>query len=98
MKEGHFRITNSSQTYSIQNAYVACSHPLLVNFENTCLFRSLDKGNSFDLPLTLRACLLEEISVKFLVRYEVGDESIRPAETAREIPAMPRQPFRKYAI
>ena len=43
-KNGIFKIKNCSSKYSIKNAFVMCSHPLLFNFENKLLFKSLAPG------------------------------------------------------
>ena len=72
-KEGAINIKNLSN-YQIKNAFVSCSHPLMLNFENKMLFDSLDKGQEVNIPIKLRVSLIQSTLVKFLVRYEVSKE------------------------
>ena len=51
-----------------------CSHPLLFNFENSKITDNLNEGESFELPLDMKANLIGPITVKFLVRYEVTSD------------------------
>jgi hypothetical protein len=72
-KEGAINIRNMSN-YQIKNAFVSCSHPLMLNFENKMLFDWLDKGQEMNIPIKLRVSLIQSTLVKFLVRYEVSKE------------------------
>lgn len=60
----------------IKNAFISCSHPLLVNFENTKLFDELQMQSTFELPIQMRMCIEGHINIKFLMRYEVGSEDL----------------------
>ena len=51
-----------------------CSHPLLFNFENQKVTDNLEIGESFELPLDMKANLCGPITVKFLIRYEVASD------------------------
>jgi len=87
-KTGSLRIANRSQNSSIKNCFVTCSHPLIFSFENTHLFDTLGAGQTFDFPINLRACILDKIEVKFLVRYEVEEDG-----ATVELPALSRFRF-----
>lgn len=71
-KDCVLKITNLSNQFQIKNAYVTCSHPLIFNFENQKVTDMLNQGESFELPLHMKANLIGAITVKFLVRYEVS--------------------------
>lgn len=81
--EGTLRIQNQSPTMELKNAHVSCSHPLLVNFENTPLFDSLAPNSAFDLPLQMRVCMEGELVIKFLIRYEVGSQGLASSSRFR---------------
>lgn len=70
-KDGAISIKNLSE-YQIKNAFVSCSHPLMLNFENKMLFGSLEKGEEVNIPIKLRVSLIQSTTIKFLVRYEVA--------------------------
>ena len=65
----------------MKNAYVACSHPLLINFENTLLFDSLTAGETYSMPLLMRLSIQGDIQIKFLIRYEVGNDDTLPSSS-----------------
>lgn len=67
----------------IRNAYISCSHPLLINFENTKLFDSLGPDQRYELPIEMRLCIEGHINIKFLIRYEVGSEDYPAASRFR---------------
>lgn len=81
-KEGAINIKNLSH-YKIKNAFVSCSHPLMLNFENKMLFESLDKGQEMNIPIKLRVSLIQSTLVKFLVRYEVAKDEEAKNNSAR---------------
>lgn len=74
-RKGTIRVTNMSSTYSAKNSFVSCSHPIMLNFLNRKLFDELKPNASIDVPITLRAGLLGENVVKFLMRHEVDGVS-----------------------
>lgn len=57
IKSGSLKVKNTSKTMLLKNGYVTCSHPLLVNFENTKLFDTLARMQEFQLPIEMRMCL-----------------------------------------
>ena len=55
-----------------------CSHPLLFNFENKFLFKTLAPGQTEEIPISMKVSLIGNIQVKFLVRYEVTNRDGEP--------------------
>ena len=74
-RKGTIRVTNMSSTYSAKNCFVSCSHPIMLNFLTRKLFDELKPNESIDIPITLRAGLLGENVMKFLMRHEVDGVS-----------------------
>ena len=60
-KNGVFKIKNCSSQYSIDNAFVMCSHPLLFNFENKFLFKTLAPGQTQEIPISMKVSLIGNI-------------------------------------
>ena len=61
----------------MKNGYIVCSHPMIFGFTRMRLFDRVEGGESFILPLYIRASLMKINEIKFLIRYEVdsGPES-----------------------
>jgi hypothetical protein len=78
-KDCVLKLSNMSLNYKILNAYVTCSHPLIFNFENKKITDELGERETFELPLQMKANLKGDITVKFLIRYEVSGELNAPS-------------------
>ena len=48
-----------------------CSHPMIFGFTRIRLFDSVEPNGKIVLPLFIRASLMQNNEIKFLMRYEV---------------------------
>jgi len=71
------KIRNCSSAFELRDAFVSCSHPLMLNFENQLVFKSLAPGKDVDLPIQLRSSINGKNLIKFLIRYEVVGEPVQ---------------------
>lgn len=74
---GHLMIKNLSSTHTIRNIFLLCSHPIVFDLYIKKLTNEsgeglvLQPGTEVKIPINFRATLKDEISVRFLFRYEV---------------------------
>lgn len=70
-------IKNLSSTHTIRNIFLLCSHPIVFDLYIKKLTNEsgeglvLQPGTEVKIPINFRATLKDEISVRFLFRYEV---------------------------
>jgi len=90
LQRAELLITNDSYKYELKNGYAVCSHPMIFGFSRMRLFDRIEKGGKFTLPLVMRARLMQNNDIKFLIRYEVDYEDKSGAteidSTVTEIP------------
>jgi hypothetical protein len=73
LQRAELHIQNESFKYDLKNGYIVCSHPMLFGFSRMRLFDRVEKGGKFVLPLHMRASLMQNNEVKFLIRYEIDN-------------------------
>mgnify|MGYP006979502216 CR=1 FL=1 len=56
---------------NLKNGYIVCSHPLIFGFSRLRLFDKVEPNGKYELPLFVRASLMQNNEIKFLIRYEV---------------------------
>ena len=72
---GHIKVKNLSETHTIRNIFVMCSHPIVFDFYMQKLTNDagetleLEPGEEVKVPVNFRATIKGEISVRFLFRY-----------------------------
>lgn len=71
LQKAELEVTNQSYRHALVNGYAVCSHPMIFGFSRMRLFDRVDKGSKFTLPLLMRASLMQNNDIKFLIRYEV---------------------------
>lgn len=71
MQKAELQIANESYKYELKNGYAVCSHPMIFGFSRMRLFDKIERGGKFTLPLCMRASLMQNNDIKFLIRYEV---------------------------
>lgn len=78
MQKAELTVTNESYKYELKNGYAVCSHPMIFGFSRMRLFDTIEKGGKFVLPLVMRASLMQNNEIKFLIRYEIsyGDSQL----------------------
>lgn len=60
---------------TLKNGYIVCSHPMIFGFARMRLFDSIQPNGKFSLPLFIRASLMQNNEIKFLIRYEIVQNS-----------------------
>lgn len=85
---GHLVLKNLSNTHTIRNIFLLCSHPIIFDLYIKKLTIAegksvtLGPGEEVQIPINFRATLKAEVCVRFLFRYEVvprTPEEILPA-------------------
>jgi len=66
---------NLSSKFNIKNAYLICSHPMIFGFSKLKVFDSLEAQEEKEMDFQIRTCLLNQTDTKFLIRYEVENNS-----------------------
>eukprot|EP00347_Sterkiella_histriomuscorum_P023756 403333495 len=69
-QQGTLEVQNFSPL-PLRNGYIVCSHPLIFGFQKLRLFGLVEPNAKFELPLFVRASLMQSNEIKFLIRYEV---------------------------
>lgn len=90
--KGHISLKNLSETRSVTNIFLLCSHPMVFGFKHIPIYKESDNlssgfkilapGEEIQVPVVFRASLSGLYVTKFLVRYELQplseDEQLQP--------------------
>lgn len=71
VQAAELQIKNESYKYELRHGYAVCSHPMIFGFSRMRLFDRIEKGGKFVLPMVMRASLMQNNEIKFLIRYEI---------------------------